>query len=66
VDVWRIPYTDSTLIVDIIDAQTNLLVWRGYDVRTIDMSKPDKAIDKGVDHVVERFLKDAAIGRSTE
>jgi hypothetical protein len=57
-DVWRIPYTDSTLIVDIIDGQTNQLIWRGYDTNTIDMKKPDKRLDKAVDSLVKKFMKD--------
>jgi Domain of unknown function (DUF4136) len=57
-DVWQVPYTDSTLIVDIIDGQTNQLIWRGYDENTIDMKKPDKRLDKAVDTLVKRFLKD--------
>jgi len=57
-DVWKIPYTDSTLIVDIIDGQTNQLIWRGYDVNTIDMTKPDKRLDKAVDGLVKKFIKD--------
>ena len=58
VDVWQVPYTDSTLIVDIIDGQTNQLIWRGYDTNTIDMKKPDKRLDKAVDSLVKRFMKD--------
>lgn len=58
VDVWRIPYTDSTLIVDVIDARTNELVWRGYNTATIDMKKPDKRIDKATEALVKRFMKD--------
>lgn len=57
-DVWQVPYTDSTLIVDVIDGQTNQLIWRGYDVNTIDMKKPDKRLDKAVDSLVKKFLKD--------
>jgi hypothetical protein len=58
VDVWRIPYTDSTLIVDIIDGQSNQLIWRGYDTNTIDMKNPDKRLDKAVDSLVKKFIKD--------
>ena len=58
-DVWRIPYTESTLIVDIIDGQTNQLIWRGYDTNTIDMKKPDKRLDRAVDSIVKKFLKDS-------
>jgi Domain of unknown function (DUF4136) len=60
VDVWSIPYTDSTLVVDIIDARTNDLVWRGYDTNTIDMKKPDKRLDKAVDSLVKKFLKETS------
>ena len=45
-DVWNIPYTQSTLVVDIIDAHTNMLVWRGYDTDQIDVNKADKTIGK--------------------
>lgn len=57
-DVWAVPYTESTLIVDVIDAHTNQLVWRGYDSDTLNMSKPDKSLDKAVDNVVARFFHD--------
>src|SRR5262245_49496835 len=55
-DVWRIPYTRSTLVVDVIDAHTNMLVWRGYDTDTIDLNKADKNIGKAVDTLVKRFV----------
>jgi hypothetical protein len=57
IDLWKIPYTDSTLIVDIIDGQTNQLIWRGYDTNTIDMKKPDKRLDKAVESLVKKFMK---------
>jgi hypothetical protein len=57
-DVWRIPYTQSTLVVDIIDARTNMLVWRGYDTDQIDIDKADQTIGKAVDSLVKRFEKE--------
>jgi uncharacterized protein DUF4136 len=57
-DVWNIPYTQSTLVVDIIDAHTNMLVWRGYDTDQIDVDKADKTIGKAVDSLVKRFVKE--------
>lgn len=57
-DVWRIPYTRSTLVVDIIDARTNMLVWRGYDTDQVDLGKADKTIGKAVDSLVKRFVKE--------
>lgn len=57
-DIWNIPYTESTLIVDIIDGQTNQLIWRGYDTNTLDMKRPDKRLDKAVATLVKKFMKD--------
>ena len=57
-DAWAVPYTESTVIVDVIDARTNQLVWRGYDTDTLNMSKPDKTLTKAVDNVVSRFSHD--------
>jgi hypothetical protein len=58
-DVWSVPYTESTLIVDLIDARTNQLVWRGYDTDTLNAKDPDKTLTKAVDNVVSRFSHDA-------
>jgi hypothetical protein len=57
-DVWAVPYTQSTLIVDVIDARTNQLVWRGYDTDTLNTDKPEKTLDSAVNHVVSRFMHD--------
>jgi hypothetical protein len=62
VDVWSIPYTESTLVVDIIDARTNQLVWRGFDSDNIDINKADKTIAKAVDNLVKRFMKETREG----
>jgi hypothetical protein len=58
-DVWAVPYTQSTVIVDVIDARTNQLVWRGHDVDTLNTSHPDKTLSKAVDNVMDRFEHDA-------
>jgi hypothetical protein len=58
-DAWAVPYTQSTVIVDVIDAHTNQLVWRGHDVDTFNMDHPDKTLTKAVDNVLDRFYKDA-------
>jgi hypothetical protein len=47
------------VIVDVIDAHTNQLVWRGYDTGTLDTKNPDKTLTKAVDHVLSRFSHDA-------
>jgi len=58
-DVWAVPYTESTLIVDVIDAHTNQLVWRGYDSDTLNTDNADKTLDKAVDSVMTKFFHDA-------
>jgi hypothetical protein len=58
VDVWSIPYTESTLIVDVIDSRTNHLVWRGYDTRTIDFEKSEQTIHKSVENLTKRLRRD--------
>jgi len=58
VDVWTVPYTESTLILDVIDSRTNHLVWRGYDIRTIDFEKSEKTIHKSVQNLTQRFRRD--------
>jgi hypothetical protein len=60
VDVWRIPYSESTLVVDIIDAHTNQMVWRGYDTETVDFDKSEKTIHKSIENLTKRFTKDVA------
>jgi hypothetical protein len=57
-DAWAVPYTQSSLIVDVIDARTNQLVWRGYDTDTLNDGKPAKTLDAAVDHVVSRLVHD--------
>ena len=58
-DAWAVPYTESTVIVDVIDAHTNQLVWRGYDSDTLNTKDPDKTLTKAVDSVLSQFYKDA-------
>lgn len=58
-DVWAVPYTESTVIVDVIDAHTNQLVWRGFDTNTLNIGEPEKTLTKAVDSVLSRFYHDA-------
>jgi Domain of unknown function (DUF4136) len=58
-DVWAVPYTESTVIVDFIDAHTNQLVWRGYDTGTLNRRDPGRTLTHAVGNVVARFEHDA-------
>ncbi len=49
-------YTEGTLVIDIIDAKTNELVWRGAGVSTLgDETFDVKAINKAVEKILEEF-----------
>jgi len=58
VGVWTVPYTESTMILDVIDSRTNHLVWRGYDTQAIDFEKSEKTIHKSVQNLTQRFRRD--------
>jgi len=58
-DAWAVPFTESTLIVDIIDARTNQLVWRGYNEDPINLGKADKDFQHAVSDVLKRFYSDS-------
>jgi Domain of unknown function (DUF4136) len=60
-DVWAVPFTESTVIVDVIDAHTNQLVWRGYATGTLNTKHPDKTLTTAVDNVLSRFYHDAKV-----
>jgi hypothetical protein len=63
VDVWTIPYTDSTLIVDVIDAKSNQLVWRGFNTDMLDLDDVEEDFDDAVGDVLKRFYKDIKLGQ---
>jgi Domain of unknown function (DUF4136) len=60
--VVRIPYMKSTLVMDVYDAHTKELVWRGYDTKTINYNKADKTINDAVGHLMKRFRHDLKVG----
>lgn len=59
--VWRTPYLKSTLSMDVVDARTNQLIWRGYDTEAIDFNKSDKTINKAVEHLTKRLEHDLKV-----
>ena len=46
VDVWRMPYTDSTLIIDIIDGQTHQMIWLVTCSPTVPVSSTSSTLTK--------------------
>ncbi len=61
-DVRVDEYTEGTLTVDLIDARTGQLVWRGRISGTVELKGNDKKIDKAADKLVKQLLRDAKRG----
>jgi hypothetical protein len=59
--VVKIPHMKSTLVMDVYDAHTKQLVWRGYDTKTINYNKADKTINDAVGHLMKRFRRDLRV-----
>lgn len=55
VDVYE--YEEGTLIVDLVDAGTKQLAWRGWGTTTIDRTKPPDQITAMVNDVVAAIMK---------
>ena len=55
-------YTEGTLIVDLIDANTKQLVWRGRATGAVELKKLDEKISKAVEKLFKQFLKDTQRG----
>lgn len=51
-------YTEGTLTVDLIDLSTNQLVWRGRASGAVELKNADKKINKSVEKLVGRLIKD--------
>jgi Domain of unknown function (DUF4136) len=51
-------FVEGTMVVDVIDSQTNNLVWRGYSTDTVNIKKMDKQIDSGIEKLINEFAKD--------
>lgn len=56
IDVYQ--YTEGTLIIDIVDARTHDLVWRGSGTKTIDRSqKSPEQLQANIDEAVGRIMQ---------
>ena len=59
-DIWTRNYTQGSVMMDVIDAKTNQLVWRGVvtDVLGKSPDQTEKQINKASAELVKHFLKD--------
>jgi uncharacterized membrane protein len=59
-DVWTTTYTQGCVMADIIDPQTNELVWRGVVKDTVNgIGQSEKQANQAARDLVKQFLKDA-------
>lgn len=53
-DVYQ--YTEGTLIIDMLDAKTEKLIWRGWATRVIDKpSIPQQQLEKILGQIFNKF-----------
>jgi hypothetical protein len=59
-DIWTTNYTQGCVMVDVIDARTNDLVWRGKATDTINgVGQSEKQTDQAAKDLVSKFVKNA-------
>ena len=63
--IFRTPYDESTLVVDVVDTRSGELVWRGFDRRAID-GKSEKALKRSVEKLMGKFAKDVRNSRKVK
>lgn len=56
IDVYQ--YQEGTLIIDLIDASTEMLVWRGWATKTLEDNPSPEQVDNTINSVVEKILRD--------
>ena len=58
-DIWTYNYTQGCVMVDIIDRNTNMLVWRGVAKDTVTgIGQSDKQANEVAKDLVKRFIRD--------
>jgi hypothetical protein len=56
IDVYQ--YQEGTLIVDLIDAGTQMLVWRGWATKTIEDNPSPEKVEYNINSIVEKIFRD--------
>jgi hypothetical protein len=50
-------YTEGTLVLDFIDVDTNLLVWRGTAQKALTGNPKPERVEREIDEVVDKLLR---------
>lgn len=48
-------YNEGTLVIDVIDAPTSQLIWRGVGVGAVTAASRNEMIDQAVDEILKQF-----------
>jgi len=58
--IWKRYYTEGSMVMDVIDAKNNQLVWRGLVTDTIGNTpaESEKQVNNGMKDLVKHFVKD--------
>jgi uncharacterized protein DUF4136 len=60
-------YDQGTLFIDLVDAQTDRLVWRGWAKGTVDGVIDDQTwMEQRIDEAVARIMRELPLGRARE
>ena len=53
--IQEIEYTEGTFVVDVIDASTNQIIWRGWSETPVDRAFLDESIRNYIDNIYEEY-----------
>lgn len=54
----RTPHLKATLTLEVVDAHTHQLLWRGSDTEAVDLIKTDQSLEKAVGNLMKHFTHD--------
>ena len=58
-NIDEVEYTEGTFVVDVIDADSKQIVWRGWSETPVDPMDLDTSIDNYVDNIFDEYPVDA-------
>lgn len=58
--IREVDYIEGTFVVDIIDASSNEIIWRGWSQTPVDRENLDSSINAYIDNIFDEFPVEAA------
>lgn len=58
--IREIEYTEGTFVVDVINASTNQIIWRGWSETPVDRGNLDESIRSYIDNIFEEYPAEPA------